>query len=42
MRLWLQAVADAGGDFRVQDKYYNPVGVGSSKVYWPGDPARLQ
>ena len=39
---WLQAVADAGGDWRDHaSPYYNiaaPAGMG--KVYWPGDPAR--
>jgi hypothetical protein len=38
---WLQAYADAGGDYRVQDKYYNTVSPGAGqKIYWPGDPAR--
>jgi len=40
VRQWLQAYADAGGDYRVQDKYYNTVSPGSLKIYWPGDPAR--
>ena len=38
---WLQAFADSGGDYRVQDQYYNLVSPGSGmKIYWPGDPAR--
>ena|SRR5215213_4772620 len=38
---WLQAYADAGGDYRKQDKYYNTVSPGAGmKIYWPGDPAR--
>jgi hypothetical protein len=40
VRQWLQAYADAGGDYRKQDKYYNTVSPGSEKIYWRGDPAR--
>jgi hypothetical protein len=41
VRQWLQAFADSGGDYRVQDQYYNLVSPGSGmKIYWPGDPAR--
>jgi hypothetical protein len=40
VRQWLQAFADAGGDYRKQDKYYNTVSPGAEKIYWPGDPAR--
>jgi hypothetical protein len=40
-RQWLQAIADAGGDYRLQDKYYNSVALPAGQtVYWPGDPAR--
>jgi hypothetical protein len=50
VRQWLQAVADAGGDYRTgyggttaaQGNYNpaNPGMLGGQKVYWPGDPAR--
>lgn len=41
VRQWLQAFADSGGDYRVQDQYYNLVSPGAGmKIYWPGDPAR--
>ena len=40
-REWLQAIADHGGDWRLNDQYYNPVHLqGNQKIYWPGDPAR--
>ena len=42
MKLWLQTIADVGGDYRQTDDYYtHPVAYNPSmKIYWPGDPAR--